>query len=165
VTAAAERAQLAAIGGDLARLAAGPGWRRARALLGPIREEPLSFADLARAPAWLRRSRDDLAALARSAALIALGPAIAASIDGGWLGELANSAGEESLDRAIALAPRAPEGGLPPLPADAVEGLGFGLMRAALPPALRRYLAWAPAGSIEPTQALARFCVGEAARG
>lgn len=165
MTAAAERAQLAAIGGDLARLATGPGWRRARALLGPVREEPLSFADLARAPAWLRRSRDELTALARSAALIALGPAIAASIDGAWLGELADSAGAEALDRAIALAPRAPEGGLPPLPADAVEGLGFELLRAAAPAPLRRYLAWAPAGSIAPSHALAHFCVAEAARG
>lgn len=161
MTAAAERAELAAIGGDLAGLA-GAGWR-ARALLGANDDAPATFADLARAPAWLRGSREELTALARMVALIAMAPALAASIDGGWLGELAELAGEPALDRAIALAPEVPAGGLPPLSAEAVDGLGFDLLRAVTPGALARYLAWGAAGSLPIPAELARFCVSRAA--
>ena len=163
MTAAAARAELAAIGGDLAGLGGSGGWRRARVLLGSVTEEPVGFEDLARAPAWLRRSRTELTALAQAAALIAMAPAIASSIDGGWLGELAERAGEPALDRAIALAARVPAGGLPPVSATTAEGLGFDLMRAALPRALSRYLAWAPAASLPVTEAIATFCVLKAA--
>lgn len=165
MTAAAERARLAEIGGDLARLVDGSGLRRARALFGGAPEEPVGFADLSLAPVWLRRSRPQLIALANAAALIAMGPVIAASIDGDWLGDLAAHAGEPALDRAIALAGDVPEGGLPPVSADAAEGLGFDLVRAVLPSPLRRYVAWAPVGSVPVTAALASFCVRAASDG
>lgn len=165
MSAALERAELAAIGRDLAGLIGDGGFRRGRALLGEQHAEPAaSFADLARAPDWLRRSQPELLELAQGAALIAMGPAIAASIDGGWLGELVARGGDLALDRAIEVAPRVPDGGLPPLSAEAVEALGFDLMRAALPLALHRYLAWAPTGSVQVTAPLAAFCLAEAMR-
>lgn len=160
MTAAAERAQLAAIGRDLARLAGDAGTRRAQALLGRRPTGPgASFADLAGAPTWLRRHREELTRLARAAALVAIGPAVAASIDGAWLGELAERAGETALDRAIAAAPRVPGGGVASQPTAALDGLGFDLMRAALPSALRRYLDWAPRGSVPASAALGAFCI------
>ena len=165
MTAAAERARLAEIGADLAGLLGDAGARRARALLGGAPEEPVGFAALAGAPAWLRRPRPQLIALADAAALIAMGPAIAASIDGDWLGDLAAHAGEPALDRAIALADRVPDGGLSPVPADAVEALGFDLIRARLASPLRRYVAWAPGGPVPVADALAAFCVESAAAG
>jgi hypothetical protein len=161
VSAAAARAELAAIGGDLARLS--DGWR-AQALLGAPPPEQVSFADLARAPDWLRQPREDLNQVALSAGLIAMAPVLSASIDGAWLGELAAVAGEPALDCAIAVAGRVPGGGLPPLPAGRLAALGFDLLRAALPRALRRYLAWAPAGTLSIEPALAVFCLTEARR-
>ena len=165
MSAALERAELAAIGRDLAGLIGDGGYRRGRALLGEQQPETAaSFADLALAPEWLRRSQPDLLELAQAAALIAMGPAIAASIDGGWLRELVARGGDLAMDRAIAKAQRVPDGGLPPLPAEMVEALGFDLMRAALPPALHRYLSWAPGGGVPVTRELATFCLAEAAR-
>lgn len=159
MTAVAERARLAGIGADLARLAEGSGARRTRAWSGAVVQGPTELADLKQAPAWLRRSRPELTALVGRAALIAMAPAIAASIDGGWLGDLAECGGEPALDAAIALAGEVPNGGLLPVSADAVAGLGFDLMRAALPSPLRRYLAWGSAGSVPVTEPLAVFCV------
>lgn len=163
MTAAAERAELAAIGHDLGMLLGDGGARRAQALLGGDMPAPTTrFSDLTDAPVWLRQSRAALEALANRAALVAMGPAIAASIDGAWLGDLARRAGEPALDRAIAAAARVPGGGIPPLPGDAAEALGFDLMRGALASPLHRYLGWAPRGSVPVTAELATFCVAEA---
>ena len=164
MSAVAERAHLAAVGGDLARLVGDAGWRRGQALLGVRADAPASFADLARVPRWLRCSPSGLVDLARRAALIAIAPALAASIDGAWLGELADRAGEPALDRAIGLADELPTDGLSPLPAEHIDGLGFDLMRATLSGAIQRYLAWAPTGPLAVSETLAAFCVREAAR-
>lgn len=165
MTAAAERIRLAAIGHDLARLGGDRGWRRGQILLGVARTDPtVGFADLARAPGWLRRAPGDLTALASWVALIAMAPALAASIDGDWLGDLAKRAGAPALDHAISLADQIPGGGTGAVPAETIEGLGFDLMRAALPVPLRPYLAWAGSANAVVARRLADFCCSEAAK-
>ena len=164
--AVAERAHLAAIGSDLLPLVGDAGSRRAQGLFGTRGADPaIGFADLARAPGWLRQGKPALAQLAREIALVAMGPAIAVAIDGDWLGELAHLAGEPALDRAIAIAPRVPGGGLARTPGAAVEGLGFDLMRAALTAPLQSYLGWAATADVRVTAALAHFCLIEVSRG
>ena len=146
MTAAAQRAELARIGATLTALAGERGDRRARIVGTPRRQPAATFADIAAAPAWLHASRDGLTRLALRAALTAMAPALAASIDGGWLRELAGRAGEGALDHAIAAAATIPDGGVPAVAIAATDALGFDVLRAALPPALHRYLDWAPAG-------------------
>ena len=102
--------------------------------------------------------------LAVRAALVAMAPAIAASIDGDWLRELARRAGDSALDAAIALAPDVPGGGVAAVAGDAIDALGFDLMRAAVPGVLHRYLEWAPSAVRRCDAALARFAVAAAAR-
>lgn len=166
MSAAAERAALAHVGSRLVALAGDRGERRARALL---RRDPdpraASFADLASAPGWLLRPRDTVSQLALSAALIAMAPALAASIDGNWLRALAERAGEDTLDHAIALAGSGPGAGMPAVPAEALEALGFDLLRAALPGVFHRYLAWGPTGGTTVPAALARVAIEAAQRG
>ena len=165
MSAAAERAALARIGTSLSALAGDRGERRARALVERgAAMAPATFADLAGAPDWLQRPRPALLRLATVAALVAMAPAVAASIDGGWLRELAARAGEEALDGAIALAPEVPGGGVAPVAVDAIEALGFDLMRARLSPALHRYLAWAPAAGVVHGDDLAGFAIEAADR-
>ncbi len=165
MSAAAERAALARIGASLAELAGERGERRARALIerGPA-PVAASFADRARAPDWLQRPRPALMRLAVRAALVAMAPAIAASIDGDWLRELARRAGDSALDAAIALAPDVPGGGVAAVAGDEIDALGFDLMRAAVPGVLHRYLEWAPSAVRRCDAALARFAVAAAAR-
>ncbi len=160
MTAAAERAALARIGEHLVALAGERGERRARALVDR-RPAPAAttFADLARAPDWLQRPRPALLRLATAAALVAMGPAVAASIDGAWLRELAARAGDEALDRAIGVAGHVPGGGVGGVAVDGIEALGFDLMRATLPPALHRYLLWAPSAGVAHPADLSRFAI------
>ena len=153
--ATAERAALAAIGRDLATNTAG---RRATAWLnGSESGAAPRFADLALAPDWLRASRDDHARLARMAAVFALAPALAASIDGAWLGRIARAAGEQALDRALAFASDTPAGGVATVPAEDIEALGLDLLRATLPPVLHSYLDPATTGRAIASPELARF--------
>lgn len=164
-TAVIERAHLAAIGRDLARLNGERGWRRSQRLLGKAHNETaVSFVDVARAPAWMRRAPLDQTTLACATALVAMAPVLAGSIDGDWLGELAKRAGEPALDHAISLAARVPGGGIDAVPADSVEGLGFDLLRVALPAPLRHYLAWAETAHATISQPLAAFCIAEVTR-
>ncbi|UVO50034.1 hypothetical protein M0208_05680 [Sphingomonas sp. SUN019] len=162
--AAAERAALAAIGQDLVELSRDAGERRAAALLGPVAEHPKGcFADLVAAPDWLRLPREEQTGIARRAALLAMAPAIDASIDGDWLGDLARLADETTLDWAIGLARDVPGAGIPAIVAADVEATGFALMRAALPTTLAAYLDWAPDNDTSVPSALAEFCVARAA--
>ncbi len=163
MTAAAARAELAAIGRDLMAVLGG-GHGRGAALLGQGKSQAeTSFADLALAPLWLRRPRDDQRRTAVRVAMMAMAPTIAASIDGEWLGQLARLADENLLDQAIAGTDVAPDGGLGSVPADQVETAGFDLMRATLPAALQAYLDWAPGGvAVGASPALARFAVDRA---
>jgi hypothetical protein len=162
--AAAERAALAAIGQDLVDLSRDAGERRAAALLGPLPEHSKGcFADLVAAPDWLRLPREAQVGIARRAALLAMAPAIDASIDGHWLGELARLTDEATLDWAIGLARDLPDAALSAVAAAEVEATGFALMRAALPSTLAAYLDWAPARDVSVPSALAQFCVARAA--
>lgn len=163
-----DRAALAAIGRDLLAQADDAGARRGAALLGspgPRRSVPrASFADLSAAPPWLRRSRDEQRRVATRAALLAMAPTIAGSIDGEWLGDLARATDDATLDWAIGFAAGVPDGGIAAIAAPEIEAFGFDLMRATLPPMLATYLAWAPGGggAVGPV-ALAAFCVAHAA--
>lgn len=165
MSAAAERLALAEIGRSLVALAGERGERRARAL---TQRNPLpraaSLADIARAPGWLLQPREALVLLAVTAALVAMAPALAESIDGGWLRELAEKAGDETLDHAMSLAPFMSHNSADAISADKTEPFGFDLMRAALPLPLRPYVAWAATGSTNPPADLARFSIEAADR-
>lgn len=170
MTAAAERAALAAIGRDLLALRGDRSERcRSAFLASPSDTQALrsaSFNALAASPAWLRLPREAQRRVAARAALLAMAPTLAQSIDGEWLGELARASDEEALDWAIALAADVPEGGAPAIAAREIEGAGFDLMRGVLPPSLTGYLAWAPSrGRTIKSPALAAFCVCHAAKG
>lgn len=165
-SAATERAALAAIGQDLIDVAGDPGERRAAGLLGPVPERAAAgFADLATVPDWLRLPRNAQRHVAVRAALLAMAPALAASIDGEWLGDLSRRIDDATLDWAIERAPAVPGTGHSAIPADAVEVTGFALLRSALPAALAAYLDWAPGVDVVVPPALAAFCVPRAAEG
>lgn len=141
---AEQRANFASIGRDLLAARGCAGERRGLALSGSSDDvPPQSFARLHVVPDWLRWSRDKQAALARAVALRALAPALAASIDGSWLGRLARVAGEEALDWAIASA-----GDQSETPGDTDEtfvpedltAVGFATLRNKLPDDLRAYV-------------------------
>ena len=57
-----------------------------------------------------------------------------------------------------------PGGGVAAVAGDAIDALGFDLMRAAVPGVLHRYLEWAPSAVRRCDAALARFAVAAAAR-
>ncbi|PAX06986.1 hypothetical protein [Sphingomonas lenta] len=147
--AAQSRATLAAIGRDVLAGGGDPGERRAAALLDRLagRAPPAAtLGDLLETPGWMRRPRAEQRRIAVAAALLSMGPALATSIDGGWLRRLADAAGEELLDWAMERAGDLPalSGALGP---DELEGRGFALLRALTPPSLRPHLGWAPGGS------------------
>lgn len=163
MSAAAERLALAQVGQSLVALGGDRGERRARALVqGASPAHPASFSDLAGAPGWLLQSREAIARLAVAAALVAMAPALAASIDGRWLRDLAERAGEETLDHAMSLAGAVPGSGLPAIAAAEMEATGFDLLRAALPETLHRYITWAPPRGTTPPAPLARFSIDAA---
>lgn len=151
----ADRARLARVASALA-----PG--RARLFHARIEGRAptaLTFEDLDRAPDWLALDHDGRRTLARLAALAGSARALADSIDGAWLGRLADAAGAAGLDWAIALAP-----GAPPTtstcdwPPDAIDRAGSALLAAAAPARLAPRLADIPA----PCAATARWAVGQA---
>jgi hypothetical protein len=170
VSAAAQRAELAALGRDLMALRGTAGERRAAALLTPCPDTPPSrFADLLRAPEWLRWPRAAQEQLAQVVALRSVAPALAGSINGAWLGALAKAAGEDAVDWAIAAGmDRAQAEGQPVAPGE-LAARGFAILRAALPPGLRAYLVGVPISgpaSAEPeivAEALAFVAAREAA--
>src|SRR5687768_16126832 len=102
--AAEQRATLAAIGNDLVAVEGGPGNRRAALVMKHLNgcPDPVAcFADLPNAPGWLRLPAAAQRKLALRVALLWMGDALAGSIDGAWLGGLAEVAGEDLLDWAI----------------------------------------------------------------
>ena len=145
MSAAAERAALAAIGRDLTEAQGGAGTRRAAMLTRPPGDPPPAAFDLLnQAPEWLRFSPERQTRLAQLVALRSIAPALAASIDGAWLGTLAALVGEPALDWAIAGASAADGPSDATLaPAD-LAPTGFSMLAAHLPPELRAYLAAAP---------------------
>lgn len=143
--AAEQRATLAAIGNDLVAVEGGPGERRAALLLrhlGGCADPVACFTDLPSAPAWLRLPAAAQRRLALRVALLWMGDALAGSIDGAWLGGLAEIAGEDLLDWAIETVPALPAAPARRLEPDELEIYGFSLLRAQLPMALRGYLPW-----------------------
>lgn len=152
MTAAAARAALASIGANLAALSGAPEERRGNGLLMRLEGvEPgqVSFDDLAAVPVWLRSSRKQQRRLALRVALLSIGPILAGSIDGRWLGAIATLAGEEMVDWAIqsnAQAAVATEADVETVEPARIEGLGFAMLRSQLGPAQHGYLAWAPSG-------------------
>ena len=138
---------MAAIGCDLLELDGSPGERRAAELLdrlaGRTSSAP-SLDDVTEVPSWLRLPRPALQHLAIAAALLSMGTGLSTSIDGSWLGRIAEMAGEDLLDWAIGRG-----GGLSvheraSVMPEALEARGFSLLRAGLRPSLRVYLRWAP---------------------
>ena len=143
--AAEQRAALAAIGNDLVAVDGGPGYRRAALLLRHLNgcEDPVAcLTDLPNAPAWLRLPAAAQHKLALRVALLWMGDALAGSIDGAWLGRLAEVAGEELLDWAIETIPTMPDAPGRQLEPFELEIYGFSLLRDQLPVALRGYLPW-----------------------
>jgi hypothetical protein len=143
--AAEQRATLAAIGNDLVAVEGGPGHRRAALLLKHLNgcDDPVAcFTDLPNAPAWLRLPAAAQRKLALRVALLWMGDALAGSIDGAWLGGLAEVAGEELLDWAIETIPGLPAAPARRLEASELEIYGFSLLREQLPMPLRGYLPW-----------------------
>jgi hypothetical protein len=140
-----QRAVLAAIGNDLVAVEGGPGYRRAALLLKHLNgcEDPAAcFTDLPDAPDWLRLPSAAQHKLALRVALLWMGERLAASIDGAWLGALAEVAGEDLLDWAIGAIPSMPAVPARRLEPGELEIYGFSLLREGLPMPLRGYLPW-----------------------
>lgn len=141
MSAATARHALAAIGQNLLAASGSSGDLRASALTGgDLAQDAPTLQDIADAPSWLLRSAEDRGVLARRAALLSIAPALATSIDGAWLGQVAETCGEAELDLVIASASNTDTDELPTCPADALEARGVALMRRALPQRLRRFL-------------------------
>ena len=162
MSAAAQRAALAAIGSDLVAVSGGSGERRATALLrrvGGRSDGAATFDDLRDVPDWLRFPAPKQRRLAMRVALLWMGDALLTSIDGTWLGRLAEVAGEDILDWAIDTAPDLPNLAVEPLAPEELEAHGFALLRSRLPAPLHAYLAWhaAPSEVASPDGAVAAF--------
>jgi hypothetical protein len=158
VSAAAERAALATLGRDLGGAA---GWRR-RAWFDP-HAPAVRWEELALVPAWLRTDAAAQDALARRVAVLALADELARSIDGAWLGTVAEAAGSAAIDHAIARAGT----GLPQCAwadAAALPALGMAILRRALPPGLRAVLTPTTPVPLAMSDAEARQLVAEAQR-
>lgn len=144
MSAAAQRAAFADIGRELLAARGNAGERRAAALLARAEmPPPAQFERLSAVPDWLRWSPERQMALANAVALRAIAPALALSIDGGWLGGLARVAGENALDWAVARGaehPNAQSKTSTALVPDDLTAVGFATLRAALPLDLRGYV-------------------------
>ena len=101
---------------------------------------PSNFGDVEAAPEWLGRAAADRLALGRRAALAAIAPAIAKSVDGGWLGGLAKIAGDTALDWAAAL-DVPPTSTMPRFAAHDLDAVAASALRAGVPPSLRDHAA------------------------
>lgn len=144
MSAAAERAALAAAGRALIAPAGNAGARRAASLLAsPDAPPPADFAALLAAPAWLRWPADRQRRLALAVALRSEAASLARSIDGIRLGALAKVAGEDAVDWAIARGADEEARADPNVAPEALAARGFAILRAGLPAALRGYLGWA----------------------
>lgn len=153
---AAARAELAAIGRDLGGVAG----RRRRALAHRI-APAIRWDELASVPAWLRQDAAVHDRLARQVAVLALADELARSIDGAWLGALAEVAGSAAIDHAIAHA----GAGLPQcawVEAAALVPLGHAILRRSLAPGLRTILPPAPDVPLALSAAEARMLVDAA---
>jgi len=131
---AAARAALSAIGHDLGGVAG----RRRRAL-DHRDAPPVRWDELALVPAWLRQDAAAHDRLARQVGVLALADELARSIDGAWLGALAEIAGSAAIDHAIAQAGT----GLPQcawIEAGALVPLGRAILHRSLSPGLRAVL-------------------------
>lgn len=132
------RAELGVVAGGLA----GEGARRrsaslARRIAGSTRTA-VALDDLAQAPSWMRLGDTARAAVGRRAALLAIAPALARSVDGSWLRGLASVAGEDAVDWAAAQP--APQR-LDAFSGAEIEVIAAGIVRIATPPALRDFVA------------------------
>lgn len=145
MTAAEERRTIATLAGAVLA-SAGPGrrWPRHRGEVVAAR-----WSDLAAVPDWLCLPADERDRLARNVALVSMAGALAASIDGAWLGALAKVTGETAIDRAIDCAGAVPATDLPSVPAEDLDGRGYAVLAATLSPALRRYLPGDPEPLVE----------------
>ena len=141
MTGAAQRAALAAIGRDIAARGNPGQWRAAGLASCDTPAPPADFGALASAPDWLKWSHGDLDRLALAVALRSIAPALATSIDGNWLGSIAATADEAMLDWAIAEHDGRTSSASDMLAADALRPRGFAILKAALPPGLRGWLA------------------------
>ena len=162
MSAAVRRAELAAIGSDLIAVSGGSGARRGAALLrriGGRGDCAVTFDDLRDAPDWLRFPAERQRRLAMRVALLWMSDALLTSIDGTWLGRLADVAGEEVVDWAIETAPDLPSLPVQRLAPEQMEAHGFALLRSRLPAPLHGYLAWhaAPAEVTCPEDSLTAF--------
>lgn len=115
----------------------GPGARAAslERLLAGVPRSGARFEDLAPAPEWLGWSAERRERLGRATALAAIAPALAASVDGRWLGGLARAAGDDLLDWARALPVTDPA--IPPFASTELDRVGASALRDAVPPSLR----------------------------
>lgn len=145
MNAAAERLAIATAGRELVAARGGAGERRAAALLArPAAPPSTAFAALLDAPHWLRWPAARQVRLAQVVALRSVASALARSIDGVWLGALAEVAGEDAIDWAIARGAGEEHRATPPVAPAALAARGFAILRADLPAALRGCLSWAP---------------------
>lgn len=157
---ASHRLRLAVIAADLTGVAGGPAphaERLGRMLAGRPRPAT-ALAELEAAPAWLRGSVAARDGLALRAALMLTAPHLARSIDGARLRAVADAAGPEALDAAIAAgAGRDPAAAPDIAPGDLAEA-GRGILAAALPAGLAALLP--PGTAVDP--ALARAALDAA---
>lgn len=118
-----------------------PGARAAalgRQLAGTLRGAT-RFDDIVAAPAWLGWSAADRLRLGRHAALAAMSPQLAASVDGRWLGGLAKIAGDDVLDWARTQATAGPS--VAAFAAADLDEVASSALRGALPISLRDLVA------------------------
>ena len=111
-----------------------------RALAGQCRAAT-QFEDLAAAPSWAGWAPAERVRLGQRAALAAIAPSLAVSIDGSWLGQFAKRAGDDALDWAIRCGATET---IAPFNAVDLDAVGASALRAAVPVSLRDLIA--PAG-------------------
>lgn len=131
MTAVAERARLGAIGTDLIGVDGGPAERRVARFVASLSGNPITitdFCDLGTTPVWRRWPRAAQRRLAQRVALASIADAVAGSIDGEWLGALADVAGEDALDWAASQAERVVAGDMTTLAPKDLEARGFSLL-------------------------------------
>ena len=145
-----------ALAANAMALATDPLPRHAAALSRRLAGRPrpaLRIADVASMPEWLRLTPTERQRLGNRAALALIAPAIAASVDGCWLGGLARIAGDDALDWANRIAPHV-SASAAPFDATALPGIAAAMLRNAAPAALRDHVAPAPETTVKIDAAL-----------